>query len=48
MNAQKFLSVMPGFMPGIHVFKKAASLKERRGWPGLQARRRRFAPFARP
>ena len=48
--------VMPGhspsntginaLMPGIHVFLSRP--RQSRGWPGLLARRRRFAPLARP
>jgi hypothetical protein len=32
MNAALSLVVMPGLVPGIHVFKPVK--KQRRGWPG--------------
>jgi hypothetical protein len=54
-----FCFVMPGFMSGIHAFfsykSKTWMASEvglarlpHKNAPGLQARRRRFAPFARP
>jgi hypothetical protein len=41
-----FTLVMPGLVPGIHVFLSGFMLKARRGWPGRLARRRasRFGP----
>jgi hypothetical protein len=42
------LLVMPGLVPGIHVFK--TSQKQRRGWPGIGERKRRrpLDGYARP
>jgi len=39
--------VMPGLVPGIHVFLPG-SLEARRGWPERLTSRRRYAPFVRP